>query len=196
MSTLPTVPTFTDGESSLAHLESLASAVSFLSSCDMRPMWHFYKTATQSIASSTWTTVAYNYVAADSDGVYAGGTVGEATIVTQGYYVVEACAGALTSAAQGFYTRFLWTAGTHNANYSSGTSLVFGQTGGETNGQANQDAQLCFSAPCPYVCYPGDTIQAQVFSTGAISLAYNENVSYLKGRFAANFTGYWLRTGS
>lgn len=200
MVAIPTsIPTFADGDTSLANLEALANAVSFFSSCDIRPMWHFYKSATESLAAATWTTVSYNFVAADSDGVYvpSGGLLGAAQIVTQGYYVTEACAGILAGGAvAGFGTRFLATAGASNPNHTSGSNIAYGQTAGLAPDTANQDAQLCFGSLCPWVLYPGDTIQAQVFCTGAVSTSWASNTSYIKGRFAANFTGYWQRYGT
>lgn len=198
MVAIPTVPSFADGDTSLTNLEALANAVSFFSSCDVRPMWHFYKTATEALSATTWTTVSYNFVAADSDGVYvAGSPLGAAQIVTQGYYVTEACAGILAGGGSvGFGTRFLATAGSSNPNHTAGSNIVYGQTAGLAPNTSNQDAQLCFGSLCPWVLYPGDTIQAQVFCTGAISTSWASNSSYIKGRFAANFTGYWQRYGT
>jgi hypothetical protein len=195
MATIPTVPSFTDDTvPSIADLNDLSQAVSFLSNVAVRPAWHFYKTATQVITLSTQTVVAYNYVALDSDGVFTSG--GIATIVTQGYYVTEACAGFLAGgASMSAQAEFLVTAGSSNPNHSASSTLVYGTTGGLAPDTANEDYQLCISAPCPWVLYPGDKIAVRVFSTATVDLAYNENVSYVKGRFAANFTGYYKRYG-
>ncbi len=110
MTALPHVPTFTQGEHSVANLQALSQAVSFLVDGDLTPTWTLYRTATQSITAATITTVVFNQVAYDGDGVSDGTG---ALIVTQGYYRVEACGMALNTQANAerCIAIFLFTAG-------------------------------------------------------------------------------------
>lgn len=200
MATLPTVPgPFADGTApTLVQLQQLAGAVSFISDCDVRPTWHLYQTNTQSLSASTWTnlgTAGGNNVAFDSDGVSSGS--GVATIVTQGYYAVEACADiAVSSPAFTFLVAFLWKAGANNPHFTNGTTLRFGARGGNIVTDASANTAYCASDICPNVCYPGDTIVPQVFASAAIGLKYNTNDAYNEGRFVANFTGYFISEGT
>lgn len=197
MATLPTVPgPFTDGTApTMTQLQQLAYAVSFLSDRDVSPIWHFYQDSSESLTANSWNSITYNHNVIDSDGVHASG--GVAQIVTQGYYAVEACIGlSVTSTGFSFIGAFLWTAGANNPHFTSGTTLRFGPRG--CNGVNNNSSNTgCTPIDiCPNVCYPGDTIQPQVYVTAALSLKANTNDSWNEGRFSANFTGAWIAEGS
>lgn len=200
MGTVPTIPShMSDNTSpSISTLNQLSSAVNFLCNDDVRPTWHTYKVATQSIPVTTWTTVSYGTIAYDSDSMTApsGGVI---TINTQGYYKCEATADFLTgTTVMNLLGSFLITAGSSNPNHSVGTSQRFHQRGGESVGAASgaADTAICCTGICPWVCYPGDTIVFQVYTTVAVTLNNNVNTTYQSGRFVSNFTGQWLRSGT
>lgn len=194
MATLPTVPNFATNDSSLTNLQNLSAAVNFLVNCGVRPLWHFIRTATFSLAANTWNAPGYSTVIYDSDGVQSSGL---AKIVTQGYYAVEGCAD-LQTGASGilFDTRFLLTAGPNNPHLTNGSTRIFGQRGGNSVATASQDTAVTLTDVCPIVCYPQDTLQFQVWVNSATTLNFNQNTSYIQGRFVAQFTGYFVRTGT
>lgn len=199
---LPVVPSFTAGAPSINQLNALSYAVSFLVDNDVRPAWSlFMYNGTQAISASTWTTVAYDHIAYDSDGVASGsGTPSLPVIVTQGYYAVTACVQVeATSGANDEYTAaFLFTAGGNNPHFTSGTTQYFGYKGGKmsSTAQAAADNATCLSDNVPMVLYPGDKLAVQVYPTAAKTIDYNENTSFIQGRFATKFTGHWVRAGS
>ena len=196
MATLPTVPTFSNGDHSLTNLENLAQAVSFLSSCDVRPQWEYYMTGTQSITANTWTTAALTTVAADSDGTFTSATH-LATIVTQGYYYTTLCLGVQAGGAvDSTAARFAVTAGTHNPNHASSAQVFYNDTASLAPDTASVDATWAFSGQCPWVLYPGDTIAAQIWSDTTISIQVPNATNFMKGRFAPTFSGYWVRPGT
>lgn len=194
MATLPTVPTFGTNDSSLTNLQNLSGAVNFLINCGVRPLWHFIRTATFSLATG-WNNPGYSTVIYDDDGVQ---STGVASIITQGYYAVEGCVDILgTVSGVNFDTRFLLTAGPNNPHLTNGTTRIFGQRGGATTAVASQDTAVTVADICPIVCYPQDTIQLNTWvQTGPQTLEFNNNGSYISGRFVANFTGYFVRTGT
>jgi hypothetical protein len=200
---LPTVPTFVLGESSITHLQQLAYCASFLIDCDVRPEWHGYSAAETSISATTWTDIgsgtAAPAIAYDSDGVLQGIATPSlaATIVTQGIYCVEMSAGVPTpSATDMVYIGFLWTAGTHNAEYTNGTNAIFGVRATETLSTTGGDTILCTSDVCPVVCYPGDVITPRIYTSAATTMQANVNSGTFSGRFNTNFTGYLVSMGT
>lgn len=195
MAALPSIPTFLDDTApTMADLQALSYAVKFTSDMTVRPAWHFYKTSTFALTASTWNSPQYSTVAYDNDGVQSSGV---AKIVTQGYYAVEACFDiGPTSSEITFLGTFLWTAGPSNPHFTSGTTLQFGPRGGGVNSENIADSALCITDICPNVCYPGDTIQPQVYVSAAATLQVNSNGSYHNGRFVANFTGCYVAMGS
>lgn len=197
---IPVVPTFTAGAPSLANLNALSYAAQFLCDNDILPAWSvFLYTSTQAVTASTWTTVGYNKVAYDSDGVTTS-SISQPSIVTQGYYAVTACVQLeATSGGSDMYTAaFLVTTGANNPHFTSGTTQYFGYKGGKmsSTGQAAADNAVCLSDEVPMVLYPGDKLAVQVYTTAAKTIDYNQNTSYIQGRFATKFTGSFLRTGS
>lgn len=193
---IPTVPAFVTGDTSVAKLRQLSQCVSFVTSAQSYPVWHFYRAATFSLTTAnTWFTVPMNMAAFDSDRV---GTNGGATLGTQGYYVVEACVPFQTqSSANNAWAAFLWTAGPANPHFSSGTTNQFGLKSGRAIGSINMDETLSISDFCPVVCYPGDSIVVQ--ANGGLSpttIDTNTNATAVQGRFVCNFTGRWVRIGS
>jgi hypothetical protein len=194
MATLPTVPSFDDGDTSILKLQQLSQAVSFLVDCDTHPLWHLYNSATHSgVTTSTWVELGTaTNIAWDNDGVSDSGV---AEIVTQGYYAVEACVPFESiSASNDLYVRFLYTAGS-NGTLDSGTTITFGRAGGSAVQSASQDTDICISDIVPACCYPGDTIEVEMYYTSDVTVNYNQNTSYISGRFPFNFTGYLIRTG-
>lgn len=199
---IPTVPTFSTGDHSLTNLENLASCVRFLVG-DIRPDWHLYKTATQSITASTWTTLTFGSTAYDSEASGAGNTgictdgTG-ATIRTQGLYAVEACANFRGLATTGPYCEmcFLMTGGGNNPNLSSGSTIRFGLRGNQGPASTTQEAAICIGDTTPICAYPLDTIRVQVQVNLATTVQPNNNTAYNEGRFAMSFTGHWTRVWS
>jgi hypothetical protein len=197
MTALPTIPSFTDLTApSLTDLTNLSYAVSFTADCDVRPTWHFYRTATMSLTANAWNLIPTNQTAFDSDGVKGSGGAG-AVIVTRGYYAVEGCVDvSVTSVGQIVIGAFLWTAGASNPHFTAGSTLVFGGKGGNSTDDNSSNSAYTFSDLCPRVCYPGDTIQPQVWTSFAFTLKYNSNDAFNEGRFVPNFTGIWVGQGT
>jgi hypothetical protein len=131
----------------------------------------------------------------DSDRV---GSGGGATIGTQGYYVCEACVPFVSqSSANNGWASFLWTAGTANPHFSSGTTVQFGLKSGRTIAATGTDEVLSISDFCPVVCYPGDSIVVQAQGGLANTVVdANTNAGAVQGKFVCNFTGRWVRIGS
>lgn len=192
---LPNVPSF-GLTPSLAQLQALSYAVSFLVDQDVRPTWHFFLTGTVAVSAATWTSINYNHVAYDSDGVY--DNVG-AIVVTQGRYVLEACIQMqATSTKDNFVGAFFFQAGANNPHFTTGSQQYFGYCGSNLSqtGSANATNALCLASITPMICYPGDFLHVQVYSPAAHTIDYNQNTSYIQGRFATNYTGYFVNTGS
>lgn len=197
MATLPTVPgPFTDGTApTIVQLNQLSYAVSFIANNNVRPTWHFYKTTSNSLTQNAWNSPSYGTVAFDSDSVHSGGAV---QVNTQGYYEVEACFD-ISVDATAFHAlgSFLWTAGSSNPHFTSGTTLQFGGRGGSGVNDGSSNTAICITDICPNVCYPGDTIQPQVYVTDTgLTLKVNTNDSWNEGRFVCNFTGRWICEGT
>ena len=195
---IPTVPTFTTGDTSITNLQSLAACAGFFSCISSPtgslPFFHCYRTTTQSISASTWTSVGFPIVVADTDGMSNGTGV---TVVTQGYYAIDACL-PFTTLSSGFIAlcRFLFTAGTHNPHFTSGTQVIFGGRGSFTIAAVGYDEVSSVTDITPMVCYPGDTLNAQVFSTVAFVVDNVANATLIVGRYPPNFTGRWIRSGT
>lgn len=196
MVALPTVPTFTDNTApSVATLQQLSDAVRFVSVMDVRPTCHLYKTSTQSIVANTQTTLTMGSVAYDSDNMSV--TANIMTIHTQGIYAFEMCAGFQSLAtAMKILVSFLFTAGTSNPHKTSGSTQRFGQRGGDSASTAATDTALCLSDICPIVCYPGDTIAAQVLTDTNVTMSKNDNNASFSGRVVPTFTGYFVSEGT
>ena len=193
---IPTVPTFTTGETSLAHLQSLSAAVSMITVATSFPIWRFYKGATQSLTASTWNLIQMGTVVVDTDGVWT--SAGFVTIKTQGYYECEACV-PFTGSATPFLCQgvFLATAGASNPHHTNGTQVMFGSFANwARNSTAGIDATYCMSGICPWVLFPGDTISVQVYPLAATTLTNGTNGSNTSGWFPAQFSGKWISIGS
>jgi hypothetical protein len=193
---IPTVPAFVDGDTSVTKLRQLSQCVSFVTNAQSYPVWHLYRTAPLTLTTAnTWFTVPMTATAFDSDRV---GSGSGATIVTQGYYVCEACVPFVTqSSANNAWAAFVWTAGTANPNYSSGTAIQFGLKSARVIAGVGADETLSLSDFCPVVCYPGDLIIVQ--ANGGLTntvVDFNNPVSAIAGRFVCQFTGRWVRVGS
>jgi hypothetical protein len=197
---IPAVPTFTQGDApSITSLNNLSYAVNFLATCNVRPTWHYYKAANQTIEGTGWQYIGGGSVTAvyDNDG-----TCQEADfvayIVTTGYYRVEACIAIEGSTSPLiFRTAFIWIAGNNNPHYAVNTSKLFGMRATRNSGSAGRDAVLTPSEACPVVCYPGDIIAPQVWPSATEILDYNASGgSGYESRFSCNFTGYLIRTGT
>jgi hypothetical protein len=179
--------------------------VNFLATCNVRPTWHYYKSATQTLADTGWQNIGSGSTVAvyDNDGTCQSSSF-VATIVTTGYYRVEACIAVEdTSVIEGMAavmlirTAFLWTAGNSNPHYSPATGKRFGMRAGESSGITGIDTVFTPSEACPVVCYPGDTIVPQVYPSAGGVLEYNASGgSGFASRFTCNFTGHLIRTGT
>lgn len=193
---IPAVPAFVTGDTSVAKLRQLSQCVSFVTSAQSYPVWHFYRDATFTLTTANTTyTVPMNIAAFDSDRV---GAAGGVTIGTQGYYVCEACVPFQTlAAANTVYAAFLWTAGTANPHYSSGTTIPFGLRSGRAFAGTGTNEVVCPSDICPVVCFPGDTIVVQATGgTNSTVVDMDTGNAATNGRFVCNFTGRWVRIGS
>ena len=195
---LPSVPTFTAGAPTLAQLNALSYAAQFLAVDDTLPQWTLFRhSATQSISAATWTKVAFDHVAVDSDGVWSSP---DAVIKTQGYYKFGGSITMQTNANTGdmFTGAFLITTGANNPHFTPGTLEYCGYRGSKlgNTGAAAADNTVCLACPSQIVMYPGDKVAVAVYLSAAHTLSINNNGSYIQGRFACTFTGQWLRTGS
>ena len=193
---IPTVPAFVTGDTSVAKLRQLSQCVSFVSNAQNYPVWHVYRNSLYGLTTAnTWYTLAWPYVAFDSDRV---AVYGGALIVTQGYYCCEACIPFQSqSSANNAQGQFLFTAGPSNPHYTSGTTIAFGYRFARIIGTAGTDEVMCLDDLCPAVCYPGDTLAVQ--AQGALAntnVDYNNPTGATAGRFVPNFTGRWVRIGS
>jgi hypothetical protein len=203
--TVPSVPTFVTGDTSIPSLQQLAYATRFLVG-DIRPMFHAFKTATATISSSnTWTTLSMGAVAYDSESEVSGGSgiltdgIG-ATIRTQGLYSFTSCA-TFVATSTAFYvdSSFLITAGASNPNLGSGSTLRFGLDGNTTLATAATQVSICNQDISPICLYPGDTVRLQVRAQ-ASGVVVQTNLSpvpaYNQGRFVTNFSGSWVRSST
>jgi hypothetical protein len=195
MAVLPTIPSFTVGDTSVTKLQQLSDAIGFLSDIDFRPMFKVYKTATASITLNTWTTLPGGTQDYDNDGFFSSGVSFAPTIQTQGYYAFEACVPLLTGTSTiGERIAFLMTAGANNPNLAPGGTFRFGLRGGNSVSTTANDTAQCTSDLSPMGLYPGDTVALQVFVDATTSTNFNANASYISGRVVPMFMGYWTRT--
>jgi hypothetical protein len=194
---LPTVPSFSTGDTSITKLQQLSNAVSFLAVAQSGVMWHFYANSQQGAFSGSWVPLIFANVALDTDGVWNAAANGIATIVTQGYYAVEMCL-PVETAVTTFTIRagFLWTAGANNPHFSVGTTRKYGVRSGATNPQLSTNETLCVSDLIDVVCYPGDTITPRIFTSSSCTIDFNSALSVTKGRFVTNFTGHLVCLGT
>jgi hypothetical protein len=200
---IPTVPTFVAGAPSLTDLNNLAYAASFLIDHGTRPTWKFIASSVAgTVTAATWTVVPFNDMIYDSDGTWTSGSSG-ATIVTQGYYRLEAGVQVEELATRvNFATAFKWTAGIHSP-YSAQSPYWFGHRGISMSitGTATASQAGCNADITPFAMYPGDLLQVMVFIGGATNaiLEANDNgggANYMLGRMSMQFTGRWAREGS
>src|SRR5215469_8158724 len=121
---IPAVPSFTDlTPAAITDLNSLSYAVRFLVDNGTRPAWKFFMfNGTQSITASTWTSMALDHTAFDSDGVQ---SYPYAVIKTQGYYSMTASVQPEANANTGdMYTAaFQITGGGNNPNLALNANL-------------------------------------------------------------------------
>jgi len=201
---LPTLPTVGPGAPSITDLNNLSYAASFLIDHSVRPTWKFVNRGSNlSVSANTWTAVTWETNIFDSDGVAPVGiNWNNATIVTQGYYHVEAAVQPENlGSRQNFVMAFKWTAGS-SSPYTGQSPAWFGFRGttmGVTgSGSACQTGVIAATTPVPM--YPGDQIQVMTFITAAAILEDNDNAGqptiYMNGRVSMQFTGRWLRVGS
>jgi hypothetical protein len=194
MSTLPTVPSFTNGDTSILKLQQLAYAVSFLVDCDesLRPTAHIYKNSTLALPATTNTSVPLGDNAWLNDPTYVAPNI---VIQTQGYYSLEAHIGTeFTASSRGTYVVFLLTAGVNNP-LGNGVTVLFGYRGGQAVSVSAQDTDYCISALAPTCLYVGDAVTVQAYSTQATTINFNANTNYVSGRFVPNMTAIWIREG-
>jgi hypothetical protein len=195
MATLPTVPAFVTGDTSITKLQQLSDAVGFLSDMDIRPTFRVYKTATAALTSGAWATLPGGTLDYDNDGFFSAGVGFNPTIQTQGHYCFEACVPFLTgTTAIGQRISILLTAGANNPNLTVGTTRRFGMRGGNSVSTTGNDTATCMSDHSPFGLYPGDVVALQVFVDTNVSTSFNSNTSYISGRFVPSFNGYWIRT--
>lgn len=199
---LPSVPTFSSAPT-IAQLNALSYAVSFLVNNDVRPAFTaFMSSGTMGTTAGAFKTVAFDHVAFDSDGVFGVGGAGlpTATIVTQGFYAFEACIPIQANTNQDEYTgQFLMTAGANNPHIGTGISKTFGPRGSRLSNstQAAADNAVCLSSWFETCLYPGDTVVVKIYtSTNAHTVDKNSNTSYIQGRFVPRFSGRLIATGT
>lgn len=192
---LPTVPSFTNGETSVPHLQALSNAVAFLSTGGNVPSFRFIKSASATLSGGSWQTVPYNTVVYDPDNMHNAAT-GGIQVNTQGYYRLEACLEVEPPAANDTLSiTFLLTVGPNNLNYSSGTTFRFGGNANAISSGSN-DWSFCIADIVPIVLYPNDTILVQAFPGGTTITDTLLNSGATTGWFAPQFSGRWLRTGT
>jgi hypothetical protein len=89
---------------------------------------------------------------------------------------------------------FLLTAGANNPNLGTGLTRRFGMRGSNSVSTTGNDTATCLSDHSPFALYPGDVVALQYFVDTAVSSSFNNNTSYISGRFVPSYNGYWLRT--
>jgi hypothetical protein len=192
MATLPTIPAFADNDSSLTNLQNLSYAVSFLSNADVQPYWHIYRAATTSLTSSAWTGITMTTKAYDSDNAYDSPGV---EIQTQGYYTYSACIDVeAVGATEGCVVAFKLTGGGNNPNLATGVTFSHGYRGASTSTTTADNAYVITDIS-PFTLYPLDLVQVEVWVSTTMTANFNQNTSYIQGRWVTNFTGRWLRSG-
>lgn len=193
--TIPLVPVFADGDSSLDKLNALSAAVSFLADDDVRPTLHIYNQNTAlTLTASTWTTLTGAKVAYDSDGMMGGVITFAPVIQTPGYYRFEGC---VPLGAAGSVTRasFLVTTGANNPNWNTGTTIRFALRGMSGVTGLAADTTLTPTGMAPLLLFPGDVVALQAWCSTSVSITLNTNASYIQGRFVPNMTGYYIVPG-
>jgi hypothetical protein len=191
-----TMPTFVTGENNIQHLQTLSNATSFLTNYSEVPFWRFIRNTSQTgITASTWNAINYNIVEVDTDSVHVAST-GVASVNTAGYYETEMCLIVeAASANMVMFFQFLLTIGPNNPNYSSGTTLQYGFSGGTFDGGVGTDYTYCCADMCPYYLYPNDSISVRAYPTTTVASDVLSNANSTSGWFAPQFTGRWVRTG-
>jgi hypothetical protein len=191
MATLPTIPSFDDGDYDLTKLQQLSAAVQFVSDLDVKPTWHLYRNSTQSMSNGSWNASAFTEVAFDGDSIYSSNSV---EIVTEGYYALTACwqVENETSGTPIVACCFLLTGGSSNLNLSSGSKIYFGFSGCEAS-DLTGDTSVVLDDITPIAVYPGDTLEVVTYVNYSATADYNQNTSYSQGRWVPNFTGRWIR---
>lgn len=194
---IPTVPAFTSGAPSVNQLNQLSYAVSFLTNQAVRPAWHVYKKLTNSLTANAWHLPSYGNTAFDCDDVTGPGG-GVCTIVTQGFYATECCfqfeGTATTNILMG--CGFQIVAGSSNPHSSSGTETWYGIRADTQGTVLNTDWAMTCSDITPFCLYPGDTVSGIAISSSSGTLDYLQNTNYIEGRYAYNFTGWLVNTGT
>lgn len=193
---LPTFPSFTDGDSDLAKLQQLSQAIGFVTCASSPvgsfPLWHFFKTSTQTgVAAATWTQVSMGTVAIDTDSVLSSNM---AKIKTRGIYALEGCVPVQTSASAMFCAaRFLITGGGSNPNLASAATRAIGLKASTSDSNTGEDECNAPSAITPFPLYPNDTVQLQVYIDAGGTVDSTASPTATSQRLVCNFTGRWLR---
>jgi hypothetical protein len=194
MAVIPTVPSFVTGDTSVTKLQQLSDAVAFLVDIDIRPIFRVYKTASSALTVGAWTKLPGGTLDIDNDNFFSAGIGFNPTIQTAGHYAFEACVPLLTgTTAIGQRISFLLTAGANNPNLGTGLTRRFGMRGGNSVSTTGNDTSTCTADHSPFALYPGDVVELQTYVDTAVSSSFNNNVSYISGRFVPSFTGYWIR---
>ena len=193
---IPTVPTFTAGESNVNHLQQLSNAVAFLAVANNFPVLRTIKTANLALTATTWNTVPATTVEIDTDNMVNAAN-GGVQINTQGYYRFEACLQVQAPASNDVIAlSFLLTVGPNNANYSNGTTFRFGGEGTAFASGAGVDWAFCQADICPVVLYPNDVVVMQAFPSVGVTTHVLANNTATTGWFSPQVSACWIRAGS
>jgi hypothetical protein len=196
---IPVVPSFPDGDTSIANLQALTDCVRFLTVSQFHPEWHFYLTAVFHVSgANVWDQIPFTdaNVALDTDQVGNAVNTPAAVIRTPGYYSLTGCIPFQTgSTATNFWAGFQFVAGPYNATYSSGTTVNFGIRQGYSVATGGYDESVCCEDIAPY-CYAGDSLALICrASLSAGTVDANTESGAAAGRFVCNFTGKLIRLG-
>jgi hypothetical protein len=159
MATLPSVPTFTTGQTpSIAVLNQLAYCVTFLNTV---PAFGQF-TASQSVSNSTTTALSWTKVT-DRDGGWSSGNPTRYTAQTGGYYQFSGLVSVPTTSSATCSAWFQVTTGSNNPN-GSGLTQRFAYTDAGTTSGATA---LSLGELSPYL-YVLDYVECYVFqNTGS-----------------------------
>jgi hypothetical protein len=196
MATLPTVPSFTFGETpSIAKLNQLANAVSFVS---QMPIVVSLKTGSgQSIAAGADTPVQWTQKEVDTDGMFSFSANTQLTCQTQGYYKMHVTVAANIPSHENYEIELQQTTGVNNPAGSGHNVWFAGMSSGSSAMTADtQSVSVSAITPCLYV---GDYVQVLFYCSAAVSVnaalgtGNTDNAGFVDG--AGTLQMYYLFEG-
>lgn len=193
MATIPTPPTFTSNDSSLAKLQSLAACATFVGDVDLSvsgvPFWRLYKTVTQTIPATTLTVVNMGTVAVDTDGVSNGNG---ATIATRGIYDTTATVAVTPNATNNILRLYFRITTGANNPLGAGVIKIYGTCSKGAGTDTSRQISHTINGTTPIVVYPLDQIQVMAFAGGALTTVLPSTFGGGTGNCTPSFTGRYV----